>query len=316
MTALEPTPVATLTDQQITAIRTLIAQTAGAADHPPLSDRALLQLSSGAPVRHLIAEDSDTLAGYAQLEPDDGTVSVELVAQSPEIATTLLHTALTTADTPVRIWAHGEASPVNEIAEHAGLHVVRRLLQLRMTLDDASVEPIEPPAGVTIRPFVPGQDDAAWLAVNSRAFASHPEQGRWTQQDLDGRLRSDWFDPAGFLLAERDGMLLGYHWTKLHADTRDDEGRPIGEVYVLGVDPDVQGIRLGSILLRAGLRHLAEQGVHTVLLYVDEDNDAAVRLYRKLGFTTFATDVQWGASDPASNTASDPATNSASGSAG
>jgi mycothiol synthase len=95
-----------------------------------------------------------------------------------------------------------------------------------------------------------------------------------------------WFDPAGFLLAERDDTLLGFHWTKTH-----DDGA--GEVYVLGVSPDAQGLGLGNALLVRGLRHLQQRGCPTVLLYVDGDNTTAVRLYEKAGFTSYDTDVQW-----------------------
>ena len=61
------------------------------------------------------------------------------------------------------------------------------------------------PAGVTIRTFRPGQDEAAWLAVNAAAFANHPEQGAVTAADLAERMAEPWFDPDGFFVAERDG---------------------------------------------------------------------------------------------------------------
>jgi mycothiol synthase len=64
-------------------------------------------------------------------------------------------------------------------------------------------------------------------------------------------------------------------------------------VYVLGVDPGGHRGGLGTALTVAGLRHLAGRGLHTVLLYVDESNAGAVSLYRRLGFTTYATDVMY-----------------------
>jgi mycothiol synthase len=79
-----------------------------------------------------------------------------------------------------------------------------------------------------VRTFVPGEDDAAWLAANAAAFAHHPEQGSLTQRDLDDRKAEPWFDPAGFFLAFRGAELVGFHWTKVHAA----EG--LGEVYVVG----------------------------------------------------------------------------------
>jgi mycothiol synthase len=153
------------------------------------------------------------------------------------------------------------------------------------------------PDDVVVAPFRPGRDEDAWLRVNGRAFAWHPEQGRMSREDLLLREAEAWFDPAGFLLAWRgdpddDGTLLGFHWTKVHpaGDAGDDA---VGEVYVLGVDPDAQGMRLGAALTDLGLAHLRSRGLRSVLLYTEESNTAAVRLYEARGFTRYAVDVQW-----------------------
>jgi mycothiol synthase len=66
---------------------------------------------------------------------------------------------------------------------------------------------------------------------------------------------------------------------------------PIGEVYVLGVDPDTHGLGLGRTLTIAGLRYLRIRGLDQVMLYVDESNEAARRLYSGLGFARWSTDV-------------------------
>ena len=46
-------------------------------------------------------------------------------------------------------------------------------------------------------------------------------------------------------------------------------------------------------LTLAGLRHLRDQGLHQVMLYVEADNDAAVHVYRNLGFARSGTDVSY-----------------------
>ncbi|MER6981801.1 mycothiol synthase, partial [Streptomyces carpinensis] len=165
----------------------------------------------------------------------------------------------------------------------------RAVPQRQMRRPLAGLDLPEPalPEGVTVRTFVPGQDDAAWLTVNAEAFAHHPEQGSLTQHDLDARKAEPWFDPRGFFLAEREGRLVGFHWTKVHAE----EG--LGEVYVLGVRPEAQGSGLGKTLTLTGLRHLAAQGLPTAMLYVDADNKAAVSVYERLGFTTYETDLMY-----------------------
>src|SRR3954454_704029 len=148
------------------------------------------------------------------------------------------------------------------------------------------------PDGVTVATFRPGVDEAAWLRVNARAFASHPEQGRWTADGLGVREAESWFYPAGFFLAWRGERLLGSHWTKVHPAGEAGED-PIGEVYVLGIDPDAQGMRLGRALTDVGLAHLRARDLSSVLLYVDEDNTAAVALYERSGFTRHTVDVSW-----------------------
>jgi mycothiol synthase len=148
---------------------------------------------------------------------------------------------------------------------------------------------------VRVRPFVVGQDEEAWLAVNARAFADHPEQGQLTLDDLLQREVEDWFDPRGFFLAATtDGSVAAFHWTKVHQDGAGlSDTEPVGEVYVVGVDPAWQGSGLGRALTLVGLRHLRDSGLPWVHLYVDGDNEAAVRLYESLGFGMWDTDVMY-----------------------
>jgi mycothiol synthase len=243
---------------------------------PPLSDQTLSRLRSPA-VDHVLARSDGGLTGYAQRD-----------GQTAEIAATgaVLDDLLGQVDRPgLRVWAHGRRSRLAPVLERHGFVRIRELHQLRRLLDEV---PADPPlaADIVVRPFEVGRDEDAWLAVNAAAFATHPEQGRWTAADLQARIDEDWFDPAGFLLAERGDELLGYHWTKVHPDG-------LGEVYVLGISPAAQGLGLGHGLLVRGLRHLADQGCPAVLLYVDGDNPDALRLYERGGFTSYDLDTQW-----------------------
>jgi mycothiol synthase len=263
-------------------------------------------MSDSRGIEHLLLERGGSLLSYAQLtkqqavEPADGQhLLIEAVADQVDLAASLLRAALDRAHRAepqwqVRVWAHGSASPIHQAAQLAGFTASRTLLQLRRALSgepSLTAGELELPHGVTLRSFVQGQDDTQWLDVNAAAFAGHPEQGGWTQADLNGRVESDWFDPAGFLLAVRGAQLLGFHWTKVHPAA--GGAPPMGEVYVIGVAPSAQGMQLGKTLLIAGLRHLINAGLATVLLYVDESNTTAVQLYRRMGFSTFSADVQY-----------------------
>jgi mycothiol synthase len=207
---------------------------------------------------------------------------------------------------PLSVWAHGDLPGSRALAAAArGYTRARVLLQMRRDLAGVDADPRPPlPADVRVLPFRPGRDEQAWLRVNARAFASHPEQGSWTPEDLRLREEEPWFDPDGFLMAwrgdpEDGGVLLGSHWTKVHPPGDVGDG-PVGEVYVLGIHPDAQGMRLGRALTDLGLAHLRGRGLDEVLLYVDEDNAAAVKLYEGRGFRRYSVDVSW-RRDPAAS---------------
>jgi mycothiol synthase len=145
------------------------------------------------------------------------------------------------------------------------------------------VPPLTGPGGEALatRPFRPGEDEAAWLVTNNRAFATHPEQGRWDLGTLVEREHEAWFDPSGFLVLEIGGRMAGSCWTKVHRDATP----PMGEIYVISVDPDFHGRGWGRGLTRAGLDWLADRGLEVGMLYVDGANRAAVHLYRSMGFS-------------------------------
>ena len=172
--------------------------------------------------------------------------------------------------------------------------VGRELLSLRRPLGDSAnpLPPLDIPGDLVLRTYAGSGDDAEILRVNNAAFAWHPEQGGWTGADIDERRAEDWFDPEGLFIAtsaDDPDTILGFHWTKVHPPTGDDP--ELGEVYVVGIDPNAQGKGLGALLTLAGLRYLADRELPAVLLYVESDNTAAVHTYSKLGFTTFHVDA-------------------------
>ncbi len=315
---------------ELSAVALVVERATEADGVRPLSEHVSLHLRHGgdAAVRHvLVYAGPDRLAGYGHLDVTDEVAgsSAELVVD-PELrgqgfGRLLVRQLLAeTPDGRLRLWSHGGNAAAAALARSMGFTVSRSLWQMRRSLYAPLPEPVLP-AGVEIRTFRPGLDDEAWLAVNARAFAAHPEQGRWTAADLSRRIGEPWFDPGGFFLAVRPGppeRLAGFHWTKVHGgggpdghahahepEPGHDRGHPhqhedpqhghepIGEVYVVGVDPDEQGTGLGRALTLVGLRHLRAAGLPEAMLYVDEDNGPAIRLYTDLGFTHWDTDVMF-----------------------
>ena len=304
---------ARLSAEEIRAVVELVDEVTDTDGVRPLSEHVMLHLRYGGDDRarnFLVRVDDGSgdgeIVGYAHLDTTDAVEGA-----SAELAVAPRHRGLgygralvealiaeTSDRTRLRLWAHGTGSGASDLARSMGFKRERVLWQMRRSLFAPVPAPSWPPE-VVVRTFVVGQDEGAWLEVNNRAFADHPDQGSWTLDDVMMREQEPWFDANGFFLAEVDGRLVGFHWTKVHGgehpadETHSHEHahEPIGEVYVVGVDPSMQGKGLGPALTLRGLQHLRARGLSQCMLYVDESNTNAIRTYERLGFSKWDVDV-------------------------
>ncbi|WP_280488743.1 mycothiol synthase [Nocardia farcinica] len=282
------------------AVRELLAAASAADGVAPVSEQAVLSLGEPGAARHLLAEQDGELAGYANLVPAHGDhpamaeAAVAPARRGRGIGTALVREALAAGGADARVWAHGDRPAAKAVAARLGLRTARELWQMRRSLATPQLPELVVPDGIILRTYAGPADDAELLRVNNAAFDWHPEQGGWTERDIAVRRAESWFDPAGLFLATDTAApdrVLGFHWTKVHAD----EQPPVGEVYVVGIDPAAQGRGLGRLLTLAGLHHLRERGLGGVLLYTEADNTAAVNTYTKLGFAPAHVDVAYAA---------------------
>jgi mycothiol synthase len=290
---------AALTADEQQHVRELITAASESDAVAPVGEQVLRELAHDR-TEHLLTTDAsgERVLGYLNLsaEPQDGSAMAELVvhpdARRGGIGAAMIRATLSKTDGLNRFWAHGTLDSARSTASALGLSPVRELVQMRRDLNDIA-EP-EVPDGVRIRTYAGVADDAELLRVNNAAFATHPEQGGWTDADLAERRAESWFDPKGLFLAvsEQTEALLGFHWTKVHSDKTG-----LGEVYVVAVDPAAQGGGLGGLLTTVGIAHLGqtlnEAAEPTVMLYVESDNTAALRTYRRLGFTQYSVDTAY-----------------------
>ena len=273
--------------EQRDAMVSFVEQIGESTGTQPLSDHLWLDLRAGGGDGFVAvtATDESGIIAVAQISAANDAGSLEVVVRPDvvdavmirdDLAETALDAVAAAGGGRVVWWLDDPDDDDRETASRLGFEPVRGLYEMRRSL------PLDRRATITTRSFVPGVDDAAWIAVNNRAFADHGEQGGWTQATLDLRLGEPWFDPDGFRIHEIDGRMAGFCWTKLH----DDVDPVIGEIYVIAVDPEFHGRGLGRELTLAGLDSIADRGITHANLYVDAGNTAAVGLYESLGFHT------------------------------
>ena len=292
-----------LTDSEVAEIRQLVAVVLQADGLHPLSEHVWLHVSHGGDNhdQHFLMRKSGVLVGYAHLDATDDVAgpSAELAVHPNHrrlgLGRELVQSMLSTVpDKRLRLWAHGEQLAAIELARSMNFINTRVLWQMRRSLRTPLSPPVLPP-GISLRAFNPDLDAQAWLEINSRAFANHPEQGGWLLADLESRMGEPWFSTDGFILAISDdtGNIAGFHWTKVHGATGHaaHAHEALGEVYVVGVDPQWQGTGLGRAITIIGLQHLRDLGLNQAMLYVDTTNSPALNLYSSLGFTRWDTDV-------------------------
>jgi mycothiol synthase len=280
-------------------VRAVLARATAADGVAPISEQAVLSLTTATPARHLLSVREGAVAGYANLVPAHGAhpamaeVMVDPRCRGRGIGAALVAAALTAGGSGVRVWAHGNLAPARAVAERLGLTVARELWQMRRALAMPELPKLRVPTGIALRTYTGPADDAELLRVNNAAFDWHPEQGGWSAAELAVRRGSSWFDPNGLFIAvdsAEPARILGFHWTKVH-----DQVPPVGEVYVVAIDPAAQGRGLGRLLTLAGLHYLRDRGLGEVLLYTEGDNTAAVHTYTRLGFEPAHIDVAYAA---------------------
>ncbi|WP_154795902.1 mycothiol synthase [Occultella kanbiaonis] len=305
----------------VAAVRDLAARVAAADGEAAFDEQSLLNLGGGRPVRHLIVRGGPEgpdgggpvpILGYAQVADGSGELAVDPAARRRGIGGALLDAVLDGLDgldgldTPdgadglhgpedVRVWAHGDLAPARALAATRGLGVVRDLWVMTApaptvpepTKVPSQSEPTSAVDGVRVRTFEPGSDEQAWLTVNARAFADHPEQGRMTRADLEARMAQPWFDGRLFWLAEdvNSGRTLGSMWVKI--------SDRVGEIYVLGVDPDAQGRGIGGLLTAHAMAAFAARDLTGLELYVEGENAPAIAVYERAGFHRARAHVQY-----------------------
>ena len=261
-----------LTNEQRLDVLGLLNRTDAALGREAIDESRRRSVVHGWSAQHWLAHENEQLINYAIASPAANT-TLEMCGGGFDES--LLDAVLSEHES-IQWWLRDPKTTTSGTT-------IRTLQLLRIELPIAT---IEIPEGSALRTFEPSRDKESWLQQNNAAFAHHPEQGAWHITDLEERIEEPWFDPSGFLLLEIEGKLVASCWTKVHELHPDRSG----EIYVISVDPNFQGKNLGRIMVSQGLAALHKKGVNNAILFVDESNESARKLYASLGFSLIRED--------------------------
>jgi ribosomal protein S18 acetylase RimI-like enzyme len=91
-------------------------------------------------------------------------------------------------------------------------------------------------------------------------------------------------DEAVVLVAERDGVVVGYAYAALEPQSWKELREAAGFIHDVAVDDDARGAGVATRLVEAAVAWLRGRGAPRVLLWTAEPNEAAQRLFARLGF--------------------------------
>ncbi len=286
-------------EEDIAAIASLAHEISQFDHHQALDDHTWLDLVHGGRKGILgftaHASRDNQLIGYAQISAGNETWALEVIVHpffrrnEDGVTKALIDIAVDSIATKggghVHAWLARGGDEIADAFKISGFTRGRSIVHMRREL------PLDPwlrASTLEVRPFEVGVDEDMWLEVNNLAFARHPEQGGWTRNTLNARMKEPWFDPKGFLLHFEEGRLAAFCWTKIH------EAKPkLGEIYVIGVHPDFGSHGLGRAIAVTALEYLHQRHIPIAMLYVDLTNERALSLYRSLGFTPDHIDVAY-----------------------
>lgn len=192
------------------------------------------------------------------------------------------HIAELPPNVPVTLnsWVDAPNEVAQAILEREGFTPLRYYWRMEIEMSEAPPQPVLP-EGVSIRPFVKGQDDYATYAATNEGF-----QDSWDYTPQTFEEWAHWgiaqvsFDPTYWFLAMHSGEIIG---TSLgHHDV--GETASIGWVSDFAVRPSWRKRGIGLALLQHTLGAFYSSGIYKAGLSVDSENrSSAFRLYEHAG---------------------------------
>jgi ribosomal protein S18 acetylase RimI-like enzyme len=169
-----------------------------------------------------------------------------------------------------------------------GFEFLRRYYTMRMSISE--VPTIRKIKGLEIRviDLANPAEVAIWHKLHQNSFSRHfgfapRELEKWSELVIDAST-----DSNGVFIAFKDGEPVGF--CQCNDEYAEDNK---GNISILGVAQESQGLGIGEALLQTGIVYSASKGYDTLELNVDTGNESgALKLYEKVGFKPESSWIQ------------------------
>lgn len=173
-------------------------------------------------------------------------------------------------------WISSVNQTAKRIVEQAGYTCIRSHWVMEIDMTEPPVVP-QWPEGITLRPFVAGQDERMVYELDEEAFSDHWGHMPTTFENWEHWLvKRPSFDPSLWFLAFAGDTLAGIALCRCEIED--------GWVGALAVRRPYRRLGLGMALLRHSFAEFYRRGARKVGLGVDAQNlTGATRLYQRAG---------------------------------
>jgi mycothiol synthase len=239
-----------------------------------------------------VAEQDGCLIGYfsAFLEPEisrallDG--AVHPLHRRRGIATELFDCAVRHASRAglnvAQICIPERNTPARKMALRLDMKFIRHLIGFKLNLATNHLPDVT--AGEYIIRHLRSGEEHQLTAIQNLSFAEAWGFNPNTTEEILYRVHLSSCSPEDIIMAYRGDKPVGYCWTRILIKETPRTKTLIGEIHMIGVDPDLRNKGLGRNVLLTGLSHLKRKGVVNVELAADGEDPLARRLYESVGF--------------------------------
>lgn len=234
-----------------------------------------------------------TMAGYADVDNQANVITTIYAYVHPEfrgrgVGTALrqwgeeyaqqaMHAAPSDMQALVQQFAPAQADTARQFLADGGYQAIRQTFVMAISLDRPVPQPVVPD-GITLRAFVPGDDDLAVHEAVEDAFRDLWGRPPGTFERFAASMADPSFDPALWHIALAGDEIVATGLA--HAPAEE------GWIDVIGVRRPWRRQGVGLALLHSLFAAMRERGLTTAALSVDaESRTGAPRLYERAGMT-------------------------------